>query len=70
MHEPKDYHSIVILFLQREKDKYHMVSLIYGSKKWIQMNFYKRQKQTHRHRKQTYGYQRGGEEGDKLRVWG
>ena len=27
---------------QREKDKYHMGSLIYGSKKRIQMNFYKK----------------------------
>ena len=26
-------------------------------------------KQTHRHRKQTYGYQRGGGEKDKLGVW-
>ena len=25
----------------------------------IQMNFYQKQKQTHRHRKQIYGYQRG-----------
>ena len=25
----------------------------------IQMNLYTKQKQTHRHRKQTYGYQRG-----------
>ena len=30
----------------------------------------KKQKQTHRHRKQTYGYQRGREWGkDKLGVW-
>ena len=31
------------------------------------MNLFKKQKQTHRHRKQTYGYQRG--ERDKLGVW-
>ena len=30
----------------------------------IQMNLVTKQKQTHRHRKQTYGYQgKGGEEG-------
>ena len=29
------------------------------SKKTIQMNLFTKQKQTHRHRKQTYGYQRG-----------
>ena len=33
------------------------------------MNLYTKQKQTHRHRKQTDGYQRGGVEGDKLGVW-
>ena len=34
------------------------------------MNLFTKQKQTHRHRKQTYGYQRGkvGER-DKLEVW-
>ena len=29
------------------------------SKKIIQINLYIKQKQTHRHRKQTYGYQKG-----------
>ena len=42
-------------------------------KKMIQMNLFTKQKQTHRHRKQTYGYQRGklGRVGgrDKLGVW-
>ena len=34
------------------------------------MNLYTKQKQTHRHRKQTNGYQREEEEGrDKLGVW-
>ena len=44
---------------QVEKDKYNMISLYVESKKMIQMNFFIKQKQTHRHRKQTYGYQRG-----------
>ena len=36
----------------------------------IQMNLFTKQKQTHRHRKQTYGYQRGKRAGeDKLGVW-
>ena len=38
----------------------------------IQMNLFTKQKQTHRHRKQTYGYQRGKVGGggmDKLGVW-
>ena len=29
------------------------------SKKIVQMNLLTKQKETHRHRKQTYGYQRG-----------
>ena len=38
--------------------------------KIIQMNLSAKQKQTHRHRKQTYGYQRGNVgERDKLGVW-
>ena len=35
----------------------------------MQMNLFTKQKQTHRHRKQTFGYQRGNEGGDKLGVW-
>ena len=35
------------------------------------MNLYKKQKQTHRHGKQTHGYQRRrGGVGVKLEVWG
>ena len=35
------------------------------------MNLFTKQKQTHRHRKQTYGYQKGNGGGrrDKLGVW-
>ena len=34
------------------------------------MNLFSKQKQIHRHRKQTYGYQRGKGGGkDKLGVW-
>ena len=40
-------------------DKYHNMSLICGVLKRIQMNLFSKQKQTHRHRKQTYSYQRG-----------
>ena len=32
------------------------------------MNFFIKQKQTHRYRKQTYGYQRGKRERDKLKT--
>ena len=33
------------------------------------MNLFIKQKETYRHRKQTYGYQRGEGERDKLGVW-
>ena len=41
-----------------QKDKYHMISLIciIFKKKLIQMNLFTKQKQTHRLRKQIYGY--------------
>ena len=38
--------------------------------KYGKMNLSTKQKQTHRHRKQTYGYQRGKLGRDKLGVWG
>ena len=44
---------------QAEKDKYYMMSLICGIRKIVKMNLFTKQKQTHRHRKQTYSYQRG-----------
>ena len=34
---------------QKEKDKYHMISLIWGINNMIQMNLSVKQKQTHRH---------------------
>ena len=57
MDGPRDYYT---KWSQTEKDKYYMRSLICGTKKkTVQMNLFMKQKQTHRHRKQTYGYQRG-----------
>ena len=45
---------------QREKDKNHMIyHLCVESNKMTQMNLFTKQKQTHRHRKLTCGYQRG-----------
>ena len=34
-----------------------------------QINLFTKQKQTHRHRKQIYGYQRGSGWMDKIGVW-
>ena len=62
MDGPRDYHTKWTN--QTEKDKYHMISLVCDI--WrtiIQMNFLQN-KETHRHRKQTYVYQREkGEDG-------
>ena len=46
---------------QIEKDKYQMITYkwIRKKKKMIKKNVFTKQKQTHRHRKQAYGYQRG-----------
>ena len=53
-----------------DRDRYHMISLICGIFKMIQMNLFTKQKQTHRLRKQTYGYQREKVSGrNKLGVW-
>ena len=34
------------------------------------MNIFTKQKQTHQHKQQMYGHQRGGGKRDKLGVWG
>ena len=44
---------------EKEKDKYHMISLITGIYYMAQMNLPIEKKQTHGHRKQTCGCQRG-----------
>ena len=46
---------------QKEKNKYHMVSLICGISSMTQINISTRQKQTLRCREQTCGCQGGGE---------
>ena len=49
--------EMIILSEMSEKDKHHMISLICGILKKIQMNLFI--KQTLRHRKQAHGYQMG-----------
>ena len=51
---------------QKEKDKYHMISLMCEIYNMEQMILSTEQKQTHRHREQTGGCQRegGGGEGE------
>ena len=49
----------------RERQILYYITYMWN-RKIIQMNVYIRQKQTHGHKKQTCGYQRGK---DKLGVW-
>ena len=51
--------DLEIMILSEVKDKYHMMSLICGIKKKVQINLFTKQKQTDRHKKKTYSYQKG-----------
>ena len=54
---------------QKEKDKYHMISLICGIYNTTQINIPTKQKQTSRHREQTCCCQGSGEGREGLGVW-
>ena len=54
MNGPRDYHTKCG---KLEKDKY-IYHLYVECKRMIHINLFISQKQIHRHRKQTYGYQR------------
>ena len=68
MDGPRDDHT---KWSETEKDKYHMISLIWGIWKmiqwtyWNEMNLFTKQKQTHRLREGTYGCQ-GGSVGEGI----
>ena len=57
MDGPRDYHTERSK-PDRERQIYDF-AYMWNLQKIIQMNLYTKQKQTHRHSKQTYGYQRG-----------
>ena len=65
----RDYHTKWSK-LDRERQISYDVTYTWTRKKIIQMNLFTKQKQTHRLRKQTYGYQsRKVRERDKLGIW-
>ena len=65
MDATRDYHT---KWSQKEKDKYHMISLKYRIWHMAQMNLSIKDKT---HREQTWGCQGGrGEEEEQLGVWG
>ena len=52
--------QIILLSEVRERQISYDITYMWNlNKKMIQMNLFTKQKQTHRHRKQTCGYQRG-----------
>ena len=48
----------------KEKDKYHILTHIYGILKKVLKNLYTGQQWRNRHREQTYGHGERGEEGE------
>jgi len=72
MDGPRDYHTQWNVRLRKTDVLwYHLYVESKNKQKMIQMNLFKKQKQTHRLRKQTYGYQKGRRKDklDKLKVW-
>ena len=60
MDEPTDFHTLVKSVRQK---KINIIYHLHVESKVIQMNLFIKQKQTHRHKKQT------NSRGDKFRVW-
>ena len=58
-----DLEIIILNEVNQRRKISHDITYMWNLKKMIQMNLFTRQKQTHRHRKQTYNYQRGKEWG-------
>ena len=55
---------------QMQKDISYDATYMWNLKNMVQMNLFTKQKQSHRYRKPTYGYQAGGKGGrDKLGDW-
>ena len=61
--------EVVILSEVSQRQIPHVIACMWHLEQWYKWN-YLWDRNRLRHRKQTYGYQTGGEEGDKLRVWG
>ena len=61
--------EIIILSQTRERQVSYDITYMWNLKKMVQMNLFTKQKQSHRYRKQTYGYQGGNGERDELGDW-
>ena len=51
--------EIIIVSEVSQRQILYYINYTWNLKKMIQMNLFTKQKQTHRHRKQSYAYQRG-----------
>ena len=60
----------IIEVSQKEKDKYHIISLTCEIQNTTQVNISTKQKQTHRHTEYTCGCQRGWDRGGRIRSLG
>ena len=70
MDGPQNYHTKWSKPDRERQISYYVAYMWNLKKKMVKMSLYTKQKETHRHKKQTYGYQRGKGEGrDKLGVW-
>ena len=61
--------EIIILSEVSQRQISYDITYMWNLEKMVQMNLFTKQKQTHRQRKQTYGYQKGKPWRDKLGVW-
>ena len=68
MDRPRDCHTKWSKS-DRERQISYDITYMWNLKKMVQMNLFTKQKQTHKHGKQAYGYQRGKVGRDKLGVW-
>ena len=63
MDGPRDYHTKWSKS-DRERQISHDVTYMWNLKNKMQLTLFTKQKQTHRHGKQTHGYQRGKGQGE------
>ena len=68
MDEPRDYNTEWSKPDRERQISYDITYMWNLKKNMIQMNLFTKQKRTHKHRKQTDGYQNGGG-GNKLGAW-
>ena len=57
-----DLEILILSKSERERQISYDITYMWNLKKKIQLNLFTKQKQTYRHRKQTYGNQRGEDE--------